>query len=259
MYQGPKSSGAWSQGARGTARSRKDTWRQHDEEQRDRRDQEQQAKVGHKRRAPSPSQSPPDTKSAASAAGNTLPKREARDGARDGPPPPQASRRASGVSDEVGLRCAKCGSTDTQRWGWGGEMLCEACCLVPSTPRAPPARQWRVSDRVHARHGSTLNVGLDRSSKFAWIAAAYAAAHSSRGSLAGSRLPSGGREGSPLRVGADERPLRRSAVCPTSLTLLPLTIQVRRPATRTGPHQVVPWHHQRRSRRRHLRRRLRRR
>lgn len=91
------------------------------------------------------------------------------------------------------------------------------------------------------------------------------AAHSSRGSLAGSRLPSGRREDSPCRVGAPERPalwvpLRRSGACPRSLTLLPLyNAQVQRPATRTGPHQVVPWHHQRCSRRRHLRRRLRRR
>ena len=148
-YQGPESSGAWSQGTKGTARSRKDAWRQHDEEQRDRRDQEQQAKVGRKRGAPSPSEPPPDTKSAASAA-------------EDWPPQSHASRRASGVSDEAELRCAKCRSTDTRRWGWGGEMLCEACYLAPSTPRAPLARQWRVSDRVHARHGRMLKVCLAR-------------------------------------------------------------------------------------------------
>ena len=161
QYQGPESSGAWSQGAKGTARSLKDAWRQHDEEQRDRRDQEQQAKVGRKRGAPSPSEPPPDTNSAALAAGATLLKREARD-AQDWPPQSHASRRASGVSDEAELRCAKCQSTDTRRWGWGGEMLCEACYLVPSTPRAPLAQQWRVSDRVHARHGRRLKVCLAR-------------------------------------------------------------------------------------------------
>ena len=36
QYQGPESSGAWAQATKGTARSRKDAWRQYDEEQRDR-------------------------------------------------------------------------------------------------------------------------------------------------------------------------------------------------------------------------------
>ena len=96
---------------------------------------EKQAAVGRKRRAPSSSPPP-------------------RDGRRE-------MGRASGVSDEV--RCAKCGSKHTQRWGWDGDMLCEACYLASNTPGAA-ATKWRVGDRVHARHGSVRSMSLARRS-----------------------------------------------------------------------------------------------
>ena len=167
-YEGPDSAGG--HGARqaggnaaGWARSRKDAWRQHDEEQarrvleerdrrdqeerdrrdqeerdrqnqeeRDRRDQEereqeQQANVGRKRRASSL-----ETESAVDA---TPKRREAR--------------------VEAELCCATCGSAETQRWGWDGELLCESCYLA--TSRAPPPTQWYVGDRVHARYDARLH------------------------------------------------------------------------------------------------------
>lgn len=103
---------------------------------------EKQAVVGRKRRAPSSSPPP-------------------RDGRRE-------MGRASGVSDEV--RCAKCGSKHTQRWGWDGDMLCEACYLASSTPGAA-ATKWRVGDRVHARHGSVRSMSPG-SAQLTWPPAA---------------------------------------------------------------------------------------
>ena len=103
---------------------------------------EKEAAVGRKRRAPSSSPPP-------------------RDGRRE-------MGRASGVSDEV--RCAKCGSRHTQRWGWDGEILCEACYLAPSAPGAA-ATKWRVGDRVHARHGSVRSMSPG-SAQLTWPPAA---------------------------------------------------------------------------------------
>ena len=106
---------------------------------------EKEAAVGRKRRAPSSSPPP-------------------RDGRRE-------MGRASGVSDEV--RCVKCGSRHTQRWGWDGEILCEACYLAPSAPGAA-ATKWRVGDRVHARHGSVRSMSPG-SAQLTWPPAAQEA------------------------------------------------------------------------------------
>ena len=106
---------------------------------------EKEAAVGRKRRAPSSSPPP-------------------RDGRRE-------MGRASGVSDEV--RCVKCGSRHTQRWGWDGEILCEACYLAPSAPGAA-ATKWRVGDRVHARHGSVRSMSPG-SAQLMWPPAAQEA------------------------------------------------------------------------------------
>ena len=188
---------------------------------------EKEAAVGRKRRAPSSS------------------------------PPPRDRRRemgrASGVSDEV--RCAKCGSRHTQRWGWDGEILCEACYLAPSAPGAA-ATKWRVGDRVHARHGSVRSMSPG-SAQLTWPPAAQEADSLAQGRSEWIMACKGGE---PLprtrgRCGA------MAGACLTPLTLLPALdqMQVRRAAARADANQVVSWHHQRRSRRWHLRRRLRRR
>ena len=193
---------------------------------------EKEAAVGRKRRAPSSSPPP-------------------RDGRRE-------MGRASGVSDEV--RCVKCGSRHTQRWGWDGEILCEACYLAPSAPGAA-ATKWRVGDRVHARHGSVRSMSPG-SAQLTWPPAAQEA-----DSLAQGRSPRPewimACKEEWRALAAYEGPLRRymAGACLTPLTLLPALdhMQVRRAAARADANQVVSWHHQRRSRRWHLRRRLRRR
>ena len=188
---------------------------------------EKEAAVGRKRRAPSSSPPP-------------------RDGRRE-------MGRASGVSDEV--RCVKCGSRHTQRWGWDGEILCEACYLAPSAPGAA-ATKWRVGDRVHARHGSVRSMSPG-SAQLTWPPAAQEADSLAQGRSEWIMACKGGE---PLprtrgRCGA------MAGACLTPLTLLPALdqMQVRRAAARADANQVVSWHHQRRSRRWHLRRCLRRR